>query len=793
MNDLQNLKQTVNIVDVIGHFITLKPSGSEFVGLCPFHDDTRPSMTVVPSKQIYWCPVCGATGDAFDFVMEYKNVKLSEAIQIVRDITGNIDTTPTPKPRKKSKRLTPDKNATTPPPIPEGSTVYKYSETVYVTRSKDKKIRPLTFSGGKWHHKAPDKPPLYIKGNGPAILVEGEKTADAVAALGYQAVTWMGGTNRWQKTDFSGLPANVMFWPDNDEPGRKCMEAIATKYEMNPAWIPAPENAPKGWDAADGNTDGLIQQAQKQKRKPAQNYTALGFSKRAMQLTYFFYIHDKNQVTCYTNNQINKTTLRELHPEMEHWGKDHDEAAAELIHLCTQRGLFDPDMIRNRGAWLDDNRVILHTGKKLIVDGTPHEIEELKTAYIYERRKTIPFNLSKPITADQGQLFVDALRLYNWERTVNAELLAGWCFVAPICGALNWRPHIWVSGSSGVGKTKLMKDTVWALLDDIAITPEGESTEAGIRQTLDGEALPVLFDEVEADTQQAQARMDGILNLMRSASSGKSGQIMKGGATHQAKSFRIRSCFAFSSIVYQATKKADRSRITVLGLVRNADTEQQRNAWDEYNQTIHELINADFITGFRSRSVKYLRETLEAAKVFCEVMGVVLSDRRLGDQIGTMIAGCWMLENDYTPTKSEAESYVSSRNFYDDDNDEMEDELQLLRFIMQQGVNIDTDRSRFDMNIGELISEVNNRDAMSDDLPIFKSKLGRIGMKVENNKLIIANSNSNIARMLDGTQWAKNHHKILRRIEGAKAVGVQHFTQGNRSRATAIPIKTVLG
>ncbi len=73
-----------------------------------------------------------------------------------------------------------------------------------------------------------------------------------MAELGYKAVTWMGGTNRWQKTDFSELPANVMFWPDNDEPGRKCMEAIATKYEMNPAWIPAPENAPKGWDAADG-------------------------------------------------------------------------------------------------------------------------------------------------------------------------------------------------------------------------------------------------------------------------------------------------------------------------------------------------------------------------------------------------------------------------------------------------------------------------------------------------------------------------------------------------------------
>ena len=123
----------------------------------------------------------------------------------------------------------------------------------------------------------------------------------------------------------------------------------------------------------------------------------------------------------------------------------------------------------------------------------------------------------------------------------------------------------------------------------------------------------------------------------------------------------------------------------------------------------------------------------------------------------------------------------------------MEDELQLLRHLMQQGVNIDTDRARFDMTIGELIGRINEAGPMSDDLHIFTPKLGRLGMKVEADSLIVANSNSNISRMLDGTQWAKNHHKILRRIEGAKAVGVTHFTQGNRSRATSIPLKTVLG
>lgn len=790
---IHELKQTTNIADVVGHYLHLKPNAAEFVAVCPFHDDKKPSLTVVPKKGIFKCHACGEGGDAFDFVQKYTGQTLAESIETVKEITGNKTYHV---PQRSKEIITPDASASQ-PFTTDAETVYHYSDTVKVTRDADKKIRPYTFSGGKWIAKAPTNPPPYIVGSGPMILVEGEKTADAVAAMGYTAVTWMGGTNRWNKTDLSFLTDDVLFWPDNDEPGRKCMQAIAEHYNISPKWIPAPQNAPKGWDAADGDTDGLIEQAE---RKNALNFVPVGYSKHGMQLAYYFYIVDKNQVTSYTNAHLTKSTLRELHSDLAWWaakfphknGVDVDAAVAHLINLCTRVGLFDADKIRNRGAWMDDGRVVVHTGQKLIVDGTQKNIAAFDTEYIYERRKSINFKLNEPITADQGAQFVDALRLYNWERAENAELLAGWCFVAPICGALNWRPHIWVSGSSGVGKTKLMKDTVWQLLEDIAITPEGESTEAGIRQTLDGEALPVLFDEVEADTREAQMRMDGILNLMRSASSGKSGQIMKGGATHAAKSFRIRSCFAFSSIVYQATKKADRSRITVLGLTKNSNHDQQRERWDQYNKTITSLIDDKFIAGFRSRAVQLLPQTIEAAATFAEVVGVVLSDRRLGDQIGTMVAGCWMLQNDFAPTKDEAEQYIAARNLYDDDNDEMDDELQLLRFIMQQSVQVETDYARTAMTIGELIYFATQAHGMTPSVHVSQTVLGRCGIAVQHDEVYIANSSHYLTKILSDSQWSKNHHKILRRINGAQPIAPYRFTQGNRSRATAIPLNKIL-
>ncbi len=80
--------QSTDIVRLIGQHIALKPKGREMVALCPFHDDKRPSMHVVPSKQIYKCFACGAGGDAFSFVMNYLKMSFPEAIRHLAEQAG---------------------------------------------------------------------------------------------------------------------------------------------------------------------------------------------------------------------------------------------------------------------------------------------------------------------------------------------------------------------------------------------------------------------------------------------------------------------------------------------------------------------------------------------------------------------------------------------------------------------------------------------------------------------------------------------------------------------------------
>lgn len=84
-NAFELVRQSVRIEDVIGEQLRLKPSGREFVCLCPFHDDHNPSMRVVPAKQIFYCFVCTAGGDVFKFVQRFHKMTPGESLRYLAD------------------------------------------------------------------------------------------------------------------------------------------------------------------------------------------------------------------------------------------------------------------------------------------------------------------------------------------------------------------------------------------------------------------------------------------------------------------------------------------------------------------------------------------------------------------------------------------------------------------------------------------------------------------------------------------------------------------------------------
>ena len=86
--DFDSIRRQIDIVNVISSYIPLSATGRNFKGICPFHNDSNPSMMVSPDKQIYKCFSCGASGNVFTFIMNYEKISFIEAVKKACDIQG---------------------------------------------------------------------------------------------------------------------------------------------------------------------------------------------------------------------------------------------------------------------------------------------------------------------------------------------------------------------------------------------------------------------------------------------------------------------------------------------------------------------------------------------------------------------------------------------------------------------------------------------------------------------------------------------------------------------------------
>jgi len=88
--EIENIRTSANIIQVISSYLPLTQKGKNYFGVCPFHEDHSPSMSVSEEKQIYKCFSCGAAGNVFTFVKDYESVSFMEAVKIVADKCGLV-------------------------------------------------------------------------------------------------------------------------------------------------------------------------------------------------------------------------------------------------------------------------------------------------------------------------------------------------------------------------------------------------------------------------------------------------------------------------------------------------------------------------------------------------------------------------------------------------------------------------------------------------------------------------------------------------------------------------------
>ncbi|WP_202922273.1 DNA primase [Streptococcus sp. S784/96/1] len=87
-DQIADIKNAINIVDIIGEVVSLTKAGRNFLGLCPFHNEKTPSFNVIEDKQFYHCFGCGKSGDVFKFLEEYRQITFMESVQILAERSG---------------------------------------------------------------------------------------------------------------------------------------------------------------------------------------------------------------------------------------------------------------------------------------------------------------------------------------------------------------------------------------------------------------------------------------------------------------------------------------------------------------------------------------------------------------------------------------------------------------------------------------------------------------------------------------------------------------------------------
>lgn len=508
---------------------------------------------------------------------------------------------------------------------------------------------------------------------------------------------------------------------------------------------------------------------------------------------YFYLPRGAAQVVALTPSAHTRANLYQLVTDKFYWAErfpsrsqafNLDWAQCALMEIAQRIGVFDRDRVRGRGAWIDHDQVIVHTGESIYVDGVKSKVGYKNNGYIYEAASElgtlIPGEIAGTVEANK---LVQICERLTWEDGLSGALLAGWCVIAPVCGALKWRPHIWVTGPASSGKSTVKNDIIQRVVGPFAEYFEGSTTEAGIRQSIGCDARPVIIDEFESEDQAAAARVQKILDMSRISSSG--GKVTKGSATGEAASFTIRSAFCFSSINTAVKYFADETRISKLVLKRNTASDAEEH-YISITRDIIQWFDEGFAKRMLGRSISNLHTLLKNCDTFVMAAARVLHNRRAADQIGTMLAGLYLCYSTKIISVDEAETWIRKHNWIEHTAiDVADDETRLLEKIATSKVKHMNGQGAREMTIGSAIMKI--AKGGYGEYPEWEGELNNVGIKIENDGFIVSNTADPLRKLLIGTPWASDWRRVLKQLPGSSVCNTTYFSPGIRSKAVKLP------
>ena len=445
-------------------------------------------------------------------------------------------------------------------------------------------------------------------------------------------------------------------------------------------------------------------------------------------------------------------------------------AGLALMDACRKAGPFIPSRIRGRGVWLEGDKVVLNFGNPLPC-GLKHR---------YLCFEPIPIQAAQSFETER--LF-EWLACFNWRNPQDAKLLLGWLAIAPVCGALTWRPHCFIYGPPRCGKTTI--HTMAArLLKPLVISTDGQSSEAGIRQTLGPDSLPIMIDEFESD--QNGHGLKGVLRLARSASSADN-PVLKGTPEGKAMQFSLRTTFFFGAINPRGMTAADDSRILRFEMLMHANDEdvaRQLVAEEQYFAN-----RGPDWCGYMIARAHVIGPTIDA---FAKAMpGIDLRHRK---NITTLMAGAFVALHGNVPTETEAGQWAKEFEgsvALHAEALERDDATEALQHLLSHEVEGDTLAQMLTGILKGAVDSQADKRKSTDPLAHSILRLFDMGLVREGERQgwYIRNRSRGVEAAFQGTRWADfAWMSALRKLPGAEASTKYFSGSGGKQRAIQIPL-----
>jgi len=426
---------------------------------------------------------------------------------------------------------------------------------------------------------------------------------------------------------------------------------------------------------------------------------------------------------------------------------DWMKAKDDCISGCQRAGIFHGEKMRGLGVWLDQGRVVEHFGETLRVDGEVMHLQDLESNYIYEIRTSNPVIKAEPIHPDSVREMLSVLAELAWRDKVHTKLYLGTLACSFIAGALSWRPHVLVTGEAGSGKTTLLHFVTEPLLECLTPHRVSSTTEAGLRQMVKNDSVPVLLDEFDMNMSSPK-RISALLDLVRSASSGDT--VRRG--TPSGKSLHFLAhfpCFMYG-INPPVLNEADQSRITVMSLQK-----KHSGSWPLLEKRLCETFTREAGERIYSRMVESLPTFGKLVKEFHTEISQKFSQRK-AQQYGVMLAAYSVISGESMEalvaewTEKETEENLSEES----------GPIECLRHLLEMKIEGNDEQTR---GLNTLISMLSVKG---------NPQLEMYFMKYDKGKLFVPLKNPRISAWFEKTQWVK-YSAALKRIEGCEDVVVK--------------------